>query len=441
MATTAKRKSIRTMLSIFMGKFEYSFAGWPDADREKGFVASLTTILVLIFMLSLVMTMTLLIFNRQKISTNTINATQSYYTSEAGIEDSLIRLKNNPQMAPLSYTLTINNSTANVIIPAIIGGSRYIDSQGINSELVKNTQAVYAIDSQGASFFYGAQVGLGGLQMSNSSRVNGSVFSDGNIAGSGSATIDNDVIIAGNGHSLNGIHVKGNALVYSCVNSTIDGNLTYVTGGTSSCTVGGSTSVQSSEIPSQPLPISQSQIDEWKSSATAGGTTGSINLSGTQTMSLGPQKIIGNLSISNSAVLTLTGTVYVTGSITISNSGKIKLDSSYGSLSGMILADGVISPSNSSVLQGSGQIGSYLLVLSTSTSNLAISVANSATGAILYTSSGGINVSNSFSAREVTGYKLIMTNNSIISYESGLSDVFFSNGPSGGWKLKSWQEK
>ena len=103
MATTAKRKSIRTMLSIFMGKFEYSFAGWPDADREKGFVASLTTILVLIFMLSLVMTMTLLIFNRQKISTNTINATQSYYTSEAGIEDSLIRLKNNPQKVLTKY--------------------------------------------------------------------------------------------------------------------------------------------------------------------------------------------------------------------------------------------------------------------------------------------------------------------------------------------------
>ena len=158
-------------------------------------------------------------------------------------------------------------------------------------------------------------------------------------------------------------------------------------------------------------------------------------------MSLGPKKINGNLSISNSAVLTLTGTVHVTGNITISNSAKIKLASSYGSLSGVIIADGTISPSNSSALQGSGKTGSYLLVLSTNTSNSAIAVGNSASGAIFYTSAGGISVSNSFSAREVTGYKLIMSNSATITYESGLANVFFSSGPTGGWKVTDWQEK
>ena len=158
-------------------------------------------------------------------------------------------------------------------------------------------------------------------------------------------------------------------------------------------------------------------------------------------MSLGPKKITGNLSLSNSAVLTLTGTVHVTGNITISNSAKIKLDSTYGSLSGVILSDGNISSSNSSVLQGSGQAGSYLLVFSTNTSNSAISINNSASGAIFYASAGGITVSNSFSAREVTAYKLIMSNSATITYESGLANVFFSSGPAGGWKVISWEEK
>ncbi|MBI1866172.1 MAG: hypothetical protein HYS02_00190 [Candidatus Staskawiczbacteria bacterium] len=234
------------------------------------------------------------------------------------------------------------------------------------------------------------------------------------------------------------MHVKGNALVYSCINSTIDGNLTYVTGGTNTCTVGGTTSIQSAEIPSQPLPISQSQIDGWKNDAEDGGIIGSVTLSGTQTMSLGPKKINGNLSVSNSAILTLTGTVYVTGNITVSNSAKIKLASGYGSLSGVILSDGTITPSNSSALQGSGQAGSYLLVLSTNASNSAITVSNSATGAIFYTSAGGVTVSNIFAAREVTGYKLIMNNNAVITYESGLASAFFSSGPSGGWKVVSW---
>ena len=408
---------------------------------KQGFVAVLITILVLIFMLSIAMSMSVLIFTRQIISTNTANATQSYYTAQAGIEDSLMRLKNNPQMAPLTYTLTINNSTTNVVIPAIIGGSRSINSQGNNLGLIKTTQVVYAIDSEGISFHYGAQVGDGGLHMENSSKINGSVFSNGSIIGSGSATIENDAIVANNGNSINGMRVKGNAMAYSCINSTIDGNLTYVTGGSNSCTVGGTVATQSGQITPQSLPISQAQIDEWKNDATTGGTTGSVSLSGSQTMSLGPQKITGNLSLSNSAVLTLTGTVYVTGDITLSNSAKIKLDSSYGSLSGIILSDGIISPGNSSTLQGSGQSGSYLLVLSTNTSDTAISIANSASGAIFYASAGGITASNNFSAREVTGYKLIMSNSATITYESGLANVLFTSGPGGSWKVTSWKEK
>ena len=166
-----------------------------------------------------------------------------------------------------------------------------------------------------------------------------------------------------------------------------------------------------------------------------------MSLSGTQTLTLGPAKINGDLTISNSAVLTLTGTVYVTGNISISNSGRIELSSDYGSLSGMIIADGTITPGNLSVLQGSGQTGSYLMALSTNTSDLAITVGNNAAGAIFYTSNGGITVSNSFNAREVAGYKLIMSNSATITYESGLANTFFSSGPSGGWRVVSWQEQ
>lgn len=407
---------------------------------QEGFVVTIVTFFVLVIMLSIALTMAAVTAQRQRISTNAVKASQSYYAAEAGAEDAMLRLSNNPQMAPLTYSLTVNNSTANVTIPAIIGGSRSVSTQATTSSIVKKNQVVFAIDSQDVSFNYGAQVGAGGLTMSNSSRIMGNVFSDGSIVGSGSATIDNDVIVAGN-NSINGMYIKGNALVRSCINSTIDGNLTYVLGGTNSCTVGGTTTVQAAPIPSQSLPIDQNQIDQWKADALAGGTLGSINLSGSQTMSLGPKKIIGNLSLSNTAVLTLTGTVYVTGTITVSNSAKIKLDSSYGSLSGIIMSDGAISPSNSSVLQGSGQAGSYLLVLSTSSSDSAITVGNSASGAIFYTSAGGIIVSNNFSAREVTGYKLNMSNSSTIQYESGLANAFFSSGPSGGWKVKSWQEK
>lgn len=405
--------------------------------HQRGFVASLITIVVLIFMLTVAMSLTALIFNRQRISTNTILAAQSYYADEAGIEDSLIRLKNNPQMSALSYTLIVNNATANVTISAIIGGARPISSQGNNNNLIKTTQIVYAIDSQKVSFHYAAQVGAGGLATSNGSRVKGGVFSNGNITGSG--TIDNDVVVAGNGHSIKDVYVGGNVLAYSCLSSASVANLTYVTGGSHTCTVRGATSSQSSEILPQPLPISQSQIDGWKADATAGGASGSVTVSGTQ--SLGPKKITGNLTINNSATLKITGTIYVTGQISLSNNATIKLDSSYGSLGGVILSDGKIDMGENSIASGSGQSGSYLLMLTTNSANDALTLNNNVVGSVFYASAGTINLNNNVQTKEVTGYGIALQNNAVITYESGLINSFFSSGPGGTWKVTSWQEK
>jgi len=33
-----------------------------------------------------------------------------------------------------------------------------------------------------------------------------------------------------------------------------------------------------------------------------------------------------------------------------------------------------------------------------------------------------------------------LNNNVIITYDSGLADLNFSSGPSGGWNISSWQE-
>ena len=413
--------------------------------RQKGFVVSIIMLFVLIIMLSIALSVSSLVLYSQKISANAIKSTQSYYAAESGIEDALLRLSNNPQMAPISYSLTINGTIADVTIPDMIGGSRAITSRGSNDDIIKDMQAVYSFDGEGVNFNFGVQVGTGGLQMNGpQTNVKGNVFSNGNITGSG--TIDNDVIIAGNGNSIEDVYVSGNVLAYSCLDSADVGNLIYVTGGAHTCNVRGTTSVQSEEIPIQPLPISQSQIDTWKTEAEAGTTiSGNLTLSGTQQATHGPVKITGNLTLSNSAILTVTGTVHVAGDITLSNTSKIKLDSSYGSLGGVVLADGTINMSNSSVVEGSGQSGSYVLLLSANVSDSAISLSNSVNNttnsAIFYAGSGGITVNNSAKARELTAKKIIMNNSAVIEYESGLTNTFFSNGPSGGWKVTSWSEQ
>ncbi len=179
---------------------------------------------------------------------------------------------------------------------------------------------------------------------------------------------------------------------------------------------------------------------KWKSDATGGGIIiGDVIISETQSM--GPTKITGNLTLNNNSVLNVTGTIYVIGNIFLGNGSTIKLDSSYSTLGGIVLADGTINTGNGNIFSGSGQAGSYLLLLSTSTSDSAITVSNNSNGAVFYTSTGGLRIANNVSVVEATGYKVIMLNNSTIQYSSGIVNIYFSNGPGGGWKVTSWTEQ
>ena len=169
------------------------------------------------------------------------------------------------------------------------------------------------------------------------------------------------------------------------------------------------------------------------------GTVGSLNLSGTSS-SLGPKKINGNLNVSNGYVLNVTGTVYVTGDINISNNATVKLSSSYGSNSGVVIADGNIYVSNNAVFAGSGQTGSYILLVSTNNSSNAINVYNNAGTVILNAQKGTINFANNAGAKSAVANRINLSNGATITYESGLINVNFSSGPSGGYDIVKWKE-
>ncbi len=408
-------------------------------NSQKGYVILMITFSIMIIMLTMAMAVSFLTANRQKNITNTVKSTQAYYAAEAGIEDALLRLKEAPQTLSLSYNLNVNNAAVAVDILNAIGASKTITAQANNKDVNRKVQVVCSIgNSLNASFYYGVEVGAGGLVMNNGSKVMGNVFSAGDISGSG--IIDGDVVVSGNGHSIKGVTVNKNAMAYSCLSpAIIKGSLVYVTGGLHTCAVSGTTSTQSEEISEQPLPIPQSQINDWKAGAAAVQVfTGNKTISGNQT--LGPIKITGNLTIRNNAKLNMTGTVYVAGNISISNNSTVKLDSSYGSLGGVLVADGTIHLSNNNTFSGSGQPGSYLLVLSINTSDDAISISNNVSGGVFYTSAGGLDVSNNVSLIEATGYKVIMQNNSTIEYSSGVVNIYFTSGPGAGWEVASWQE-
>jgi len=109
--------------------------------NQKGYAVSFVALFVLVLMLTIALSVGSLNLYRQKAATTSIMATQSYYAAEAGIEDALLRLKENPQMPAASYSLTAGNASTNVNIPAILAGSRAITSQGIFITALRSERA------------------------------------------------------------------------------------------------------------------------------------------------------------------------------------------------------------------------------------------------------------------------------------------------------------
>ena len=414
-----------------------------NKNSKNGFAAFYLTVLILAVIFAISVSISILTFGQQKISQNITKSSQAYYASEAGLEDALLKLvKKISWSSP--YNLKVGNATATVEISDVIGGSRTITSTGNSSDRIRKIQVAYSVSTQQISFYYGAQVGDGGIQMQDTAKIEGNVFSNGSIIGVSKQKITGSAIVARNGNKIEQLDIGGDAKVHTCKDSIIAGTLTYVSGGSvQNCTVGGTTSTQPNEILPKDLPISQSQIDEWKNEALSGGViSGDYILSGTQKSSLGPKKIEGNLTIQDQAELSFTGTIWVTGNITLQNKARVYLDSNtYGSNSGVIIADGKITVQDTAKAKGSGLAGSYLMLLSTLDSGQnAIILQNSPEVDIVYASNGFVLLQNSIRLREVSSWGLKLQNQAQVIYEVGLEDTSFTSGPGGSWEVVSWRE-
>ena len=198
------------------------------------------------------------------------------------------------------------------------------------------------------------------------------------------------------------------------------------------------------------LPLSDGLIQDWRDEATAGGvcappvcdSSGNFNLTNNAVATTGPIKIPGDLTISNGARLNLSGTVYVEGNITLSNNCVIRLVQDYGPSSAVFLTDGNAVVSNNCIFSGSGTAGSYIMLLSAknATTSTVMTISNNSSGVIYYAGKGKINFSNNATAKEATAYGIDLSNNAVITYETGLANLNFSSGPSGGWNINSWRE-
>ena len=188
--------------------------------------------------------------------------------------------------------------------------------------------------------------------------------------------------------------------------------------------------------PAIPMPISQSNIEDW----TAEASTANPNLPSPDcnpSTVWGPGKYNGSVILSNTCKEIVKTPIWITGDLSLSNSAEMKLDSSLGATSGSIIAQNFVSLNNSAKLLGSGTSGSYLIAISEFNSRDdpsqrdAITISNSGNQGVVYSNLGSINVSNTNTLTEITAWKLKISNNVSINYDQGMASAFFNSGPSG----------
>lgn len=416
--------------------------------NNKGEAALIAVIVILSVSLVMVGSMTALSIARQKILRNAETSAQSYYAAQAGVEDALLRLfDENLDLPASSSSIAVAGGSATITLAQEPGGRTTIRSVGVRNSRVRILEVEAGVTTETASFFYGAQAGIGGLLMGNNSAVNGNVYSNGTIGGSNGAEITGDAVVAGSGASENKIEdvtIGGNASAPNFDDCSVGGNLTFVSGGAvDDCPAGGSVIQQSEPIESVEMPISEETIDQWKAEAQNGGTiaAGNYEPPAGGTVTIGPGAILGDMNLRNNQTVILAGSVYVQGHIDIDNGASVRLDPSYGASSGVIIADGWIEVKNNGAFEGSGETGSYVMLLSLSpcdgspgdcsSGETALEIHNNSEGAIFYAANGLLFIHNNVNLTQATGWKIELDNNASINYALGLESALFSGGPGG----------
>ncbi len=392
----------------------------------------------------------------------TVASAQALAIAEGALDAATYQLNENPSYGGETNT-PLGNGMFTVTVAIIDTKTKRVTATGYvpdsqNPIAVKTVKADIAINDSTISFRYGVQAGNGGFALNNSAKIFGNVFSSGPVIGSNENDIYGDVISSGPDGWVYGVHATSSVYAHTIGSSsgkktTVDGNAYYATTKVNT-TVLGTSFPNSPDQPMVPLPISDEQISQWETDAEAGGTIISCDGSGNYTISssvtLGPKKIACNLVIkSSSGVLTVTGPLWIVGNITAQTGPKIKMDAGLGSTNVPIIADnpsnptgsGLINVGQSTVFEGSGSPGSFVFLISQNKSaeqggsTVAITMSQGASALVAYASHGLVTLTQSVSVKEVTGYKIALSQSSTVVYDEGLPNTVFQAGPGGSWSF------
>ncbi len=402
-----------------------------------------------------------------KVASDAFYSKKSFFLAESGIEDAHYRLLSGiTHLDSGSYDIYIGSDFTTVEIGALSAFyDRTINSTG-NSNRRKRRVSFKTQYENTITFQSGMQFGKGGMLFQGSgSWAIGNIFSDGPIVGTNTNLVSQGGAFSSGPNGLvNNIRFGSYGYVvkaHTISNSFISGDAYYTN--ISNSTVNGNSYTPSPDPASFSLPITDSMIQKMEQSAESGGVyKGSCpyNIS-SGIVNLGPLKIpCSDLNISGSAVVNVTGPVWVTGNISISNTASVVANGdSDSSISVPMIADNPldrissskITLSSSATLTGTGS-DSYIILISQNNSaeegglQDAISFRNSGSSSklVLYAGHGHLNIqttSSSSLAQLISGYKATLTSfNSVLSGKSTQTTLSFPVDLLNIWSFEQWQE-
>ncbi len=440
-----------------------------ENQRERGAI-----LLILVIFFSSISLVILLgtaapIIRQVQMARDLESSKKSYFAAEGASEEAFYRLKNDLTVTfPINATL--DGATTQVTSTTITPNDRVITARGIYDNDYRFIEKTININDQ-VSFEYALQSGIGGISMKNNSKVYGTVYGNGPITGNKSALCrlsnQSDSCIYGGATSagpsgrIENVHATGTVYAHNLLDSSIDQNAYYYSNATLvNTTVTGTKFPNSPDQALVPLPISDSVIAELETDANTSVvcTNGVYSIS--TTVSIGNKKVPCDLEISgNGNTVTITGTVWVTGNVTISGSGgtgvTVKVSDSLGNKSVAIIADNPTNRNTSSVITlgnnsnfagSSGYTTSYVMLISMNNSaelggsNYAINAENGAGGNLLvYASHGEVHLNNAVNLYEATGYLISLEKLSQVTYSALIQQVRLS-GSAFTWKILRWKE-
>ena len=329
---------------------------------------------------------------------------QSYYAAESGVEDVIYRLQNGMNVPGL-VALESGYAFADTSVSDTPDG-KDIMSTGSLKERIRKLNVTLTQEA-GTVFTYATQVGDLNLAMFADSRVNGDVYSNGNITGN--------------------------------MQTAVNGNA-YSSGSISSPRPSVSGSKQAGS-PAEPLP--EIDLDYWRGRANINNDPNQGNISyNSGSNSLGPKKIVGNLSLNNEASLTVTGPLHVTGNLSMNNNSIIYLSPSFGPKGSVIVVDGTITFNSNAKVFGTGaNPEGYLVLISASNSSSAINTnSNASLEAALYAVNGRMNMNSNSNALAIAGRGINLNSNAVLNYDVNLKQMRLYDAPITNLQIDKWKE-